>query len=395
MKRKIELLAPAGNPEKLKVAVLYGADAVYLGGKELSLRNASENFSFREIEEGVEFAHFHGAKVYVALNAYPEDRDRETIDGTLKRLDEIGVDAIIVSSLYILRRAAELHCRFGLHVSTQESVTNRYGIGFFRDYSVSRVILAREMSLEQIRRIKENVDVDLEVFIHGAMCCSYSGRCTLSDFFTGRKANRGDCAHPCRWKYALYREEEETGTLMMGSKDLMALRRLPALIDAGIASLKIEGRMKSLSYLAHTVKAYRTYLDDIYNETVGKKGKYLAMMENAVNRETTEGWLKGECTEDDLIGESSSTPVQNYLGLILDYDFVSKTALIALKNPFSVGKEIEVFSYDTENRSFVVEEILDPENRAVPIADNTFFRYRIKVPFPVKSFEMLMKKAVR
>lgn len=394
MKRRVELLAPAGNPEKLKVAVLYGADAVYLGGKSLSLRNASDNFSFSEIEEGVQFAHLHGVKVYVAMNAYPEENDRQRIDEMLKRLDEIGVDAIIVSSLFILQRASELHCRFGLHVSTQESVTNACGIDFFRYYPVSRVVLARELSVEQIRAIRMKTDLELEVFIHGALCCSYSGRCTLSDFFTGRKANRGDCAHPCRWKYALYRNEEEVGTFSMGSKDLMALDRLSALADLGVSSFKIEGRMKSVSYLARTVKAYRTYLDDYMNGTVGDRKKYLAMMETTGNRKMTEGWLKGECTEEDRI-EESSTPVQNYLGMILDYDPSEEAALIALKNPISLGQEVEVFSYEAQARSWIVGEIRDPENRAVQTADNPLFRYRIKVPFPVKKYELLIKKAVR
>ena len=224
MRNKIELLAPAGDLEKLKICVLYGADAVYIGGKMFSLRSASSNFSLKEMEEGIQFAHERNCKVYIALNVYPNDEDKLLIDQYLLDLDRLNVDAIIVSSLYIMKRAKELGCRFELHVSTQESSSNNKVIDFYKEIGATRVVLARECTLEQIKAITSKSSLEVEVFIHGAMCCSYSGRCTLSNYYTSRDANKGSCSHPCRWDYDLYKNNKLLkNKFLLGSKDLMSI----------------------------------------------------------------------------------------------------------------------------------------------------------------------------
>lgn len=395
MKKKIELLAPAGDLEKLKIDVLYGADAVYIGGKEFSLRSASNNFTLEEMIEGVDFAHSHHCLVYVALNVYPKDFEKERIDSYLLELDRIGIDAIIVSSLYIISRAKELNCHFELHVSTQESIANSNGVNFYRDFNVSRVVLARELTIDQIKEVKSKTDLDLEVFIHGAMCCSYSGRCTLSNYFTDRDANQGSCSHPCRWDYDLYQNDKlRENKFLLGSKDLMSVKYIQDLINIGVSSLKIEGRMKSINYLAHVVKSYRKLIDDIYENKVEDLNTYIDEINESGNRQTTSAWLKGFTDHNDLIYSFSNTPLQNYLGMVLDYNQETSISLIDSKNVFSVGEEVEVVSYDQGIRKFIIEEILDPMGNKVDVANNTFYKYRIKIPFFVKKYEILRKSSL-
>lgn len=390
---KIELLAPAGDLEKLKIDVLYGADAVYIGGKALSLRSASTNFTNEELVEAVEFAHSHNCKVYIAFNVYPNDEDKEQIDEYLLYLDQINIDAIIVSSLYVIKRANELKCHFELHVSTQESSANLYTIKFYENYHVSRVVLARELSLEQIRHLKKHTDMEIEVFVHGAMCCSFSGRCTLSNYFTDRDANKGSCSHPCRWDYDLYKDGKcLDNKFLLGSKDLMTIEYIKDLIDAGVYSLKIEGRMKSLNYLAHVVKTYRKLIDDIYQNNVEDLNSYLDEISQSGNRVTTVAWLKGYTDNNDLIYTFSNLPQQNFLGMVLSYDSKTHLALLDSKNVFSVADIVELISFDRETVEFEITRILDPNGNEVKIANNTFFKYRIEVPFLVKEYEILRKK---
>ena len=395
MKKKIELLAPAGDLERLKIDVLYGADAVYIGGKEFSLRSASNNFTIEEMIEGIEFAHSHNCLVYVAMNIYPKDFEKERIDSYLLELDRIGIDAIIVSSLYIIKRAKELNCHFELHVSTQESISNANGVNFYREFNVNRVVLARELTLEQIKDVKSKTDLDLEVFIHGAMCCSYSGRCTLSNYFTDRDANQGSCSHPCRWDYDLYQNGKiKENKFLLGSKDLMSVKYIQDLINIGVSSLKIEGRMKSVNYLAHVVKSYRKLIDDIYENKIEDLNSYIDEINESGNRQTTCAWLKGYTDHDDLIYSFSNTPLQNYLGMVLEYDQETSIALIDSKNVFAIGEEVEVVSYDQGIRKFTIEEILDPIGNKVDIANNTFYKYRTKIPFFVKKYEILRKASL-
>ena len=391
-KKKIELLAPAGDLEKLKIDVLYGADAVYIGGKSFSLRSASNNFTYEEMKEGVEFAHQRNCKVYVACNVYPNDTDEEEIDAYLLKLDEIGIDAIIVSSLYIMKRAKQLGCKFELHISTQESISNNLTIDFYKEVGATRVVLARELTIEEIADVIKNTSLEVEVFIHGAMCCSYSGRCTLSNYFTNRDANKGSCSHPCRWDYEIYKNDKlMKHPYLLGSKDLMSAKHIKSLMEIGVSSLKIEGRMKSVNYLAHVVKTYRKLIDDIYQNKMENLDSYVKEIEESGNRQTTDGWLKGYTDHLDLIYTFSNTPLQNYLGMVLEYDQETKYALVDTKNNIRVGEEIELLSYDNGIRKLIVTSILDPKNEEVEIANNTFFKYKVKMPFEVKKYEILRK----
>lgn len=395
MKNKIELLAPAGDLEKLKIDVLYGADAIYIGGKSFSLRSASNNFSFDEMKEGVEFAHRYHKKVYVAFNVYPNDYDLKRIDDYLIELNQIGIDAIIVSSLYIMKRANDLKCNFEIHVSTQDSSANIKAIEFFKDYNATRVVLAREASLDEIKDIMDKTNLEIEVFIHGAMCCSYSGRCTLSNYYTNRDANKGCCSHPCRWDYDLFNSEKrifENEKFLLGSKDLMSINYIKDLINCGVSSLKIEGRMKSINYLAHVVKTYRKLIDDIYSNKILDMESYLKELDQTGNRQTTFAWLKGYTDENDLIYTFENTPLQNYLGMILEYDKENHLALVETKNIIRKNEEVELISFDHSVKSFIVKKLIDPNGLEVDIANNTFFNYKIEIDFDVEKYQILRRK---
>ena len=276
MRKKPELLAPAGNMEKLKMAVLYGADAVYLGGKAFGLRALGGNFSLTELKEAVDFAHSHRCRVYVTVNIFPHNSDMEKLPEYLRYLNSIHVDALLVADLGVFMMCRNLIPEMELHISTQANNTNWAAVNAWKALGAKRVVLAREMSLEEIREIRTRCDVDLEMFIHGAMCISYSGRCLLSNYFTGRDSNRGSCAQSCRWKYALVEEtrpgqyfpiaEDEQGTYIMNSKDMCLMPYLRDVIESGVDSLKIEGRMKSVHYAASVVKAYRMAIDSYFED---------------------------------------------------------------------------------------------------------------------------------
>ena len=266
---KIELLAPAGDLERLKTAVLYGADAVYIGGKKLSLRSRAGNFTLDEIEEGVVFAKTHGAKVYVTVNMIPHNEDLVEVAEYLKRLSEIGVSAIICASLHILEVSKKVAPNMEVHISTQQTITNSQTIDYWKMMKADRVVLARELSMGDIEKTAKVSSLPLEVFIHGGMCVNYSGSCTLSNWMTLRDANRGGCAQSCRWKYFLYDSQsnnvcDDSGLFSMSSKDMQSANYVARLIENGISSLKIEGRMKTAYYIATVVKAYRRLIDEYY-----------------------------------------------------------------------------------------------------------------------------------
>ncbi len=391
---KIELLAPAGDLIRLKYDVLYGADAVYVGLKEFSLRSSADNFTFEELTEGVRFAHERNVKVYVAFNSYPSDSDKEKIDEYLLKLDEIGIDAIIVSSLYIIKRCQELKVKFERHVSTQESISNSEALSFYDSYDVSRIVLARELTINELKEIRKNTSKDLEVFIHGAMCCSYSGRCSLSKHLLEKDANKGCCAHPCRWEYDIYDQDGNKleNTFLLGSKDLEGISYVKELIDLGISSLKIEGRMKSISYLVHVVKTYRKMIDDIYNDDVKDISVYTNELANADNRDPTVGWLKGYTDNKDLIYTFINTPNKNYLGSMISYDKENQLVLLDFKNPIRINDEIEIISPREEIKSFKVSKIIDPKGKEIEYANNTFFNYWISCPYEVGEFDIFRKK---
>ena len=297
---KIELLAPAGNLEKAKIALLYGADAVYVGGKSFSLRARASNFTITDIRELCNFAHGLNKKVYVTMNIIPHDEDLNELEKYLKDIDNCGVDAIITSSLYIIKTCEKVAPRIERHVSTQMSITNSNTINHWKQMNVSRVVLARENTLEEIKYIANNTYLELEVFIHGGMCSSYSGRCVLSNHMTDRDANRGGCAHSCRWNYHLYEGSKKLNKknqfYNIGSKDLMAIRFIPDLIDLNVASLKIEGRMKSTYYLATVVGCYRKIIDLYYENGTIKEEEFIWFereIAKAENRLTSTGFYNG------------------------------------------------------------------------------------------------------
>lgn len=397
---KIELLAPAGNLEKAKIALLYGADAVYVGGKSFSLRARASNFSIQDIEKLCEFAHKRNKKVYVTTNIIPHDEDMKDIDSYLFALKNAKVDAIITSSLTILTKARELVPTIERHVSTQMSITNHYAIDFYKDLGCSRVVLAREVSYEEMVEIKKNTSLELEVFIHGGMCCSYSGRCVMSNHLTNRDANRGGCAHSCRWNYSLYQKKrrlEKKGVFFnMGSKDLMAIRCVTKLMDLGISSLKIEGRMKSAYYLATVVRCYRKLID-AYNEKHSiTEEEYLSFEKEigkAENRLTGIGFLDGDVTiREQLYDTREEHPTKEYIGQVLDYNQETGIAIIEQRNYFEVGDVVEFFGPILPNTIFQIEEIIDYEtNEKIDVARHPLQKLKIKVPFFLSENDMMRK----
>ena len=328
MKDKVELLAPAGDMEKLKAAIKFGANAVYMAGNNFGLRKNSKNFDKDELKKAVDYAHEHGVRCHITMNIVPHDNDLDGIIEYIKYLDEIGVDALIISDPGIFNIAKE-NSNIDLHISTQASVTNSHTINFWYNLGAKRVILARELSLDEIIEIRKNVPKDLEIecFIHGAMCISYSGRCLLSNYMTGRDANRGDCAHACRWKYALQEEkrpgeyypiaEDENGTFIMNSKDLCLIDEIDKLIEAGVNSFKIEGRMKTVFYVATVIRSYRQAIDAYYNGTYNEEvsKKYKDEIKKASHRHFTKGFFYNKADSNSQIYENSS--------YIRNYDFIA------------------------------------------------------------------------
>ena len=375
---KVELLAPAGDLEKLKIAILYGADAVFIGGKKFSLRAKASNFTIEDIKEGCDFAHKYNKKIHVTVNIYPHEKDLDGLKEYLIELDKAGVDAIIVSSLYIMKVALSLNLRFEVHVSTQLSSNNNKVIEFFKEFGVHRVVLGRECTISEIKEIKKKSPLDIEVFIHGGLCSSYSGRCTLSNNLCNRDANRGGCAHSCRWFYDLYFKDEKVNLdekkFRIGSKDLAGVHQLIGLLDAGVDSLKIEGRMKSLHYIATVVSCYRKLIDAYYNNEINEE--LLLEIEREIrkveNRPLTEGYLKGYIDNNDIIYEQDDkTSLQDFLGIVLDYDIDKKLIKLYRKNYFKVDEEIEIFKYDENNSKFILKELYDKDMNPIEIANKS------------------------
>lgn len=359
MKNKVELLAPAGNLERLKWAIKYGADAVYLGGENYSLRANAINFTLDELEEGVKYAHKHNVKVYVTVNIVFHDEELKGIEEYLRNLEKIGVDAIISSDLFILDLLKEKNINLEFHLSTQACTLNYEAVKFYKNEGVKRVVLARECSKNDIKEIIDKTNVDTEVFIHGAMCVNYSGRCVLSNYMTNRDSNRGGCAQICRWNFDLmYNEENKVNTdipFMIAPKDLSLLEYIPELIDMGVKSFKIEGRMKSIYYVATLLSVYRRVIDK-YEKT----GKYEYNKNDEIelfrcaNRETIPQYYekKPGVNEQYYTGRDELTN-QDFLGVVLDYDDENKEIIMEQRNYFKVGDTVNIFgpkgvSFNTE-----------------------------------------------
>lgn len=370
--KKVELLAPAGDLEKLKIAVMYGADAVFIGGKEFSLRSRASNFTYEDIKEGCEFAHARGASIHVTCNILPHEADTLGLLEHLKKLEECGVDAIIASSIYILKCVKE-YTHMQAHVSTQESTLNSSAVSFWSNLGVDRVVLGRELSISQIKEITSKSKVDIEAFIHGGMCVSYSGRCMLSNIMTKRDANRGGCAHSCRWNYDLYDLDtklNQNGYFGMSSKDLCAIREIPALIDANVNSFKIEGRMKSLHYIATVVRVYRMIIDEyLANGFIKSFDIYDAEIKKAENRHTSYGFLRGNIgVSEQLYNLRSEQPTGDFVGIVLDYDIKEKMVYVEERNFFKSNAKLEFFGPKTKNTIVQIADIYDSDGNTLDAA---------------------------
>ena len=405
--KKPELLAPAGNMEKLKMALLYGADAVYLGGKAFGLRAFGGNFTNEELQEAVDFAHKLDKKIYVTVNIFPHNSDIAKLPAYLTFLNEIKVDAILVADLGVFTLAKEYAPDVELHISTQANNTNWAAVNAWAELGASRVVLAREMSLEEIKEIREKCSVELEMFVHGAMCISYSGRCLMSNYLTGRDANRGSCAQPCRWNYALVEEkrpgqyfpvlEDERGTYIFNSKDMCLLPYLPDVIASGVDSLKIEGRMKSVHYAASVVKAYREAIDSYFAapEQFEVKKEWVEELDKVSHRAYTTGFYYGRPTEKDQIyGTSSYTQTSDFVGLVLDYDEKTGFATVEQRNNMKVGQEIEIFQPHLAGYRQILQEMYNDEGEAIQVAPHPQQIVKIRMEKPVEPYGILRRDIV-
>jgi putative protease len=402
---KPQLLAPAGDLEKLIYAIEYGADAVYFGGKVGSLRAGAGNFSVDEIAQGTEYCHERGKKAYLTLNFYPHEEDGEALSAFLESVKHIELDGIIVADPGVLSAVKRIIPGAGkpegpeFHLSTQANVTSADTARFWYEQGVRRIILARELSLVEIRKIRDAVpnDMALEAFVHGAMCMSYSGRCLLSNFLTGRDANRGDCSHTCRWKYALVEEkrpgeyipveEDARGTYFLNSRDLCMLEHISDLRDAGISSLKIEGRMKSIYYIATVIRAYRHMIDE-----EGCADYWKSELRKASHRKFTTGFYYGNPGPDMQDTESSGYERSyTFIGVVTSCDEATGIAEIEQRNKFSIGDKIEIFGSNAEHQTMIIEEMYDENQTPINSAPHAQMKVLLKLPKPAEPFHILRR----
>lgn len=376
--KKPELLAPAGNLEKLKVAILYGADAVFVGGKEFSLRSSASNFTIEDIKEAVAFAKGHNAHIHVTCNIILHQDNLSGIEEYLQTLDSIGVTAIIVADPYIMSVAKRLQLQLEVHVSTQLSTLNTKAISFFQEMKMDRVVLGREVSFEDLVEIRKNTNVDLEYFIHGAMCIHYSGRCMLSNYFSRRDANRGGCSQSCRWYYDIYQDgnkinQEGDIPFSMSSKDMALIDHIPELIELGIDSFKIEGRMKSVHYIATIVSTYRKLIDAYCKDPdhFKENPKYYQELLKAANRALCTGFFKEFPDQNfQLFNQRDEHPTQEFVLRVLEYDKETKVAKIEQRNYFKVHDKIEIFGPTHDNVVITVEKLYNKDMEAVEVANH-------------------------
>jgi putative protease len=406
--KKVELLAPAGNLEKLKYALIYGADAVYMGGKRLGLRASADNFTLEEMREGVEFAHKLGRKVYLTLNIFAHNEDFEGAEEYIRDAASTGIDAVLISDPGVLSIVKEVAPGLEVHLSTQANNTNFRSAAFWHSLGVKRVVLARELSFDEIREIraKTPASLDFECFVHGAMCISYSGRCLLSNYMAGRDANRGECAHACRWKYHLVEEkrpgeympvyEDDKGTYIYNSKDLCMIGHIDELIEAGISSLKIEGRMKSAYYVATVVKTYRDAIDAYYRdpENYTYDPSLLNEVNKASHREYTTGFFYSKPGPNEQIYNSSSYIREyDFIGVVLEYDKETKIAKIEQRNRMFKGDKIEVMNperpYFTQNIKWMKNE----DGEEIEVAPNAQMIVYMPMEKEVAPYTILRKEA--
>ncbi len=398
--RRTELLIPAGSLEVLKTAVRYGADAVYIGGEDFGLRAKAHNFSIEEMQEGVAYAHAHDCKVYLTVNIFAHNEDIEGIRDYFERLKAVAIDAMIISDPGVLMLAKEILPQVELHISTQANNTNYRTYNFWYQQGAKRVVSARELSLEELKEIRSRIpeDMEIESFVHGAMCISYSGRCLLSSYFTGRDANRGACTHPCRWKYAIVEEsrpgeylpvnEDDRGTYIFNSKDLCMIEHIPELMEAGIDSFKIEGRMKTALYVATVARTYRQAIDDYKkDEQLYRRNleHYRQEIAKCTYRMFTTGFYFGKTDSDSQIYDNNTYRTEyTYIGMVEDVD-EQGDLIFEQKNKFLVGERIEAMLFDGSNRLLEVQSIKNDEGEAMESAPHPKQRLHVNVgqPLPI------------
>jgi putative protease len=401
--KKIELLAPAGDLEKLIIAIDYGADAVYFGGEDFSLRAGADNLRKDDMVKGIKYAHDRGVKCYLALNILPHNDDIEPLCGYLNEIKNLGIDAYIVSDPGVIEIIKDIIPGSDMHLSTQANTTNYRAAKFWAAQGVKRIITARELTIKEICQLKSELgdNVELEAFVQGAMCVSYSGRCLLSNFMTGRDANKGNCAHPCRWKYALMEEkrpgeyfpiaEDKRGTYILNSRDLCMIEHLPELIEAGIESVKIEGRVKSVFYAAIVVGAYRKAIDSYYNDPKNYvfNPEWITELKKASHREFSTGFYFGKPSQNYKTSEYN----RNYafLGIVKEYDEVTGLAVVEQRNKMTVGEEVEIFGPKSDYFTQTLTEIYDEDGNSILSAPHPQQIIRVKTDKPVGVNYMLRR----
>ncbi len=405
--RKPELLIPASSLEVLKTAVVFGADAVYIGGEAFGLRAKAKNFSGEDMIEGIAFAHEHGVKVYVTANILAHNRDLEGVRAYFEELKEIKPDALIIADPGVFMLAKEICPEIERHISTQANNTNYLTYQFWYQQGAKRVVSARELSMEELRELRAHIpdDLEIETFVHGAMCISYSGRCLLSNYFTGRDANQGACTHPCRWKYAVMEEsrpgeylpvyENERGTYIFNSKDLCMIEHIPELLESGIDSFKIEGRMKTALYVATVARTYRKAIDDcLQSRELYEKNLpwYKEQIAACTYREFTTGFFYGRPDESSQIYDNNTYQKgYTYLGIVGDVDAENYIHL-EQRNKFSVGEMIEIMKPDGENLAVRVEAILNEEGEAMESAPHPQQKLRVRLSGKADACDILRRK---
>lgn len=403
-KPKIELLAPAGSLEKLKTAIRFGADAVYLGGNKLNLRAFADNFSDEELIEAVAFAHQRNCKVYVTVNVFPHNNDLIGLEDYLLKLYEIKVDAIIASDPGVIMTATEVTPKLEIHLSTQANNVNWKSMLFWYKQGIKRIVIARELSLDEIRKAKDLLpdDLELEAFVHGSMCMAYSGRCLLSNYMTGRDSNRGECAQPCRYKYNLIEEkrpneyfpiiEDEKGTYIMNSKDLCMIEHIPELVEAGIYSFKIEGRMKSSYYVATIVKSYREAIDSYLSNPKGYvyKQKWMDNLYKASHRKYYTGFYFGG--KGSQIYDTSSY-IRDYeiIGIVREYNLITNSVVIEQRNKIFEGDKVEVLRPNCDTFEIYLNELKDEAGNKIPATPAAQMIYTAKVKDILNEDDILVK----
>lgn len=394
--KKPELLAPAGNLEKLKTAIMYGADAVFVGGKEFSLRSQASNFTIEDIQEAVEFASQYNAHIHVTCNIILHQDNINGIEEYLKKLDDIGVTAIIVADPYIMNIAKSLNLKLEVHVSTQLSTLNLKAIQFYADMGMDRVVLGRETTYEDLKIIMKYTPIDIEYFIHGAMCIHYSGRCMLSNYLSRRDANRGGCSQSCRWYYDLYENnqlvnKENDMPFSMSSKDMSLVDHIGELIELGVDSFKIEGRMKSIHYIATIVSTYRKLIDAYCEDPDHfiQDEKYRLELNKAANRALCHGFFYDNPTsEEQLFLLRDEHPTQEFVVRVIDYNPQTKLAKIEQRNHFKVGEMIEIFSPYHDNYIMKVEKLYNEDMEDIEVANHPMEVLYMYIDYPVQANDM-------